>query len=90
MIYWFHLIFRSRQRPENLGLRFGTDYAAMYDSTMARFWFLNDAARARVTRALAAEPRPQVRDPVGGDGPDRARLCGQRTPGVDPGFSLYH
>lgn len=37
---------------QSLGLRFGVDYAAVYDSTMARFWFLNTAARDPITQAL--------------------------------------
>jgi hypothetical protein len=37
-----------------LGLRFGRDYVAAYDSTMARFWFRTDAARRRLPEALAA------------------------------------
>lgn len=35
-----------------LGLRIGTDYNVVYDSTMARFWFFNDNARQRITAAL--------------------------------------
>jgi hypothetical protein len=35
-----------------LGLRIGTDYNVVYDSTMARFWFFNDHARQRITAAL--------------------------------------
>ncbi len=34
------------------GLKFDRDYAAVYDSTMARFWFLNDHARQVITRKL--------------------------------------
>lgn len=37
---------------ENLPLTFGKDYAVVYDSTMARFWFFNDDARHRITAAL--------------------------------------
>lgn len=37
---------------EALPLEFGKDYFAVYDSTMARFWFLNDAAEAMITKAL--------------------------------------
>jgi len=37
---------------EPLPLRFGEDYAAVYDSTMARFWFFNDDARAQISEAL--------------------------------------
>jgi predicted AlkP superfamily pyrophosphatase or phosphodiesterase len=42
-------------RIEPLGLKFGQDYAAVYDSTMARFWFLNDSARDKITKALEQE-----------------------------------
>ena len=42
------------------GLRFGTDYVAFYDSTMARFWFLNDGARATIAAALAEHPRGRI------------------------------
>jgi len=37
-----------KKRIEGLGLLFGSDYAAVYDSTMARFWFMNDQARSLV------------------------------------------
>jgi hypothetical protein len=47
-------------RIDRLGLRFGVDYAAIYDSTMARFWFLKDAARERIVEALRAEPRGEI------------------------------
>tara|TARA_R110001592_G_scaffold86582_7_gene255623 strand:- start:619 stop:1803 length:1185 start_codon:yes stop_codon:yes gene_type:complete len=43
-------------RIEGLGLTFGEDYAAAYDSTMARFWFLKDGVRAIVEAALKEEP----------------------------------
>jgi predicted AlkP superfamily pyrophosphatase or phosphodiesterase len=42
------------------GLRFGVDYAAVYDSTMARFWFLAAGAREILTAALAAEKRGEI------------------------------
>ncbi len=45
---------------EALGLGFGKDYAAVYDSTMARFWFLNDGARAAIVRTLEAEPQGRI------------------------------
>lgn len=41
-----------RARIESLGLVFGTDYAVVYDSTMARFWFFHPRARQRITEAL--------------------------------------
>jgi predicted AlkP superfamily pyrophosphatase or phosphodiesterase len=39
-------------RVEETGLRYGKDFAAVYDSTLARFWFLNDAARRAVRELL--------------------------------------
>ena len=47
-------------RVEATGLRFGEDYAAVYDSTMARFWFLREGARERVEAVLSQEPRGHV------------------------------
>jgi hypothetical protein len=38
---------------EATGLRFGEDYAAVYDSTMMRFWFLRPHAESRIRDALA-------------------------------------
>jgi predicted AlkP superfamily pyrophosphatase or phosphodiesterase len=37
---------------EKLPVRMGKDYAVVYDSTMARFWFFNDRARQVITGAL--------------------------------------
>ncbi|MCA9602930.1 MAG: alkaline phosphatase family protein [Myxococcales bacterium] len=37
---------------EATGLRFGDDYAAVYDSTMLRFWFLKPGSEARIRAAL--------------------------------------
>jgi len=36
-----------------LPLKFGVDYGAVYDSTMARFWFLKPGAKEMITEALA-------------------------------------
>jgi len=47
-------------RIEKLGLNFGVDYAAVYDSTMARFWFMHDDARLRISSALHAEPDGKI------------------------------
>lgn len=38
---------------ERTGLKFGEDYAAVYDSTMARFWYLKPESRAKIEAALA-------------------------------------
>jgi hypothetical protein len=39
-------------RVERLGLRFGKDYAAIFDSTMVRFWFLSPRAEELIRNAL--------------------------------------
>ena len=38
---------------DGLGLKMPDDYLAVYDSTMARFWFFNDRAKAAVRDCLA-------------------------------------
>ena len=45
---------------EALPLRFGRDYAVVYDSTMARFWFFNEQARSQITAALGLVPQGRV------------------------------
>lgn len=49
-----------RARIEPLGLTMGKDYAVVYDSTMARFWFFTDEARSLVTRCLAGVPQGRI------------------------------
>lgn len=39
------------------GLRFGRDYAAVYDSTMMRFWFLRAGAEPKIRAALPDDGR---------------------------------
>ncbi len=41
-----------RARLEPLAVKMGKDYAAVYDSTMARFWFFGDKARRLITECL--------------------------------------
>jgi len=41
-----------RARIDALGYRMGEDYAVVYDSTMARFWFFNDAAERAIIQCL--------------------------------------
>lgn len=45
---------------EALGLDFGRDYVAFYDSTMGRFWPLNDKARAALEGLLSAHPHGRL------------------------------
>jgi Uncharacterized proteins of the AP superfamily len=41
-----------KAKIDRLPLKMGQDYAVVYDSTMARFWFFNDRAREHVTQCL--------------------------------------
>jgi hypothetical protein len=41
-----------KARMDALPLEMGDDYAVVYDSTMARFWFFNERARQQVTECL--------------------------------------
>ncbi|HWD20890.1 MAG TPA: alkaline phosphatase family protein [Verrucomicrobiae bacterium] len=45
---------------EGLPLKMGRDYAVVYDSTMARFWFFNDEARRLVAARLAEIPQGRI------------------------------
>ena len=45
---------------EALGLEWNRDYAAFYDSTMARIWFLNDAARETIVRTLSKHQKGRI------------------------------
>jgi hypothetical protein len=47
-------------RWEKLGLQFGRDYIAVWDSTMARFWFADDTTRRDATAWLHAQPDGEV------------------------------
>lgn len=45
---------------DRTGLQWGVDYHAVYDSTMARFWFGSENARLRVAGALAELPGGRI------------------------------
>jgi hypothetical protein len=49
-----------RARIDALGLQMGVDYAVVYDSTMARFWFLREGVRARIEATLQAIPEGRI------------------------------
>ena len=49
-----------KSRIESLPLRMPQDFAVVYDSTMARFWFANDRARQLVTGLLQAIPQGRI------------------------------
>ena len=40
------------EKIESLNLKFGVDYAAVYDSTMARFWYLTSHAKDIIQKRL--------------------------------------
>jgi hypothetical protein len=63
------------QIVNSLPLEFGKDYFAVYDSTMARFWFLNDRAEKAIGTALERNPdghwlAPETLESWGCDFPD--------------------
>src|SRR5581483_3706188 len=41
-------------------LRMGEDYAVVYDSTMARFWFFNEKARRQIVERLEGVPEGRI------------------------------
>jgi predicted AlkP superfamily pyrophosphatase or phosphodiesterase len=43
-----------------LPLRMGQDYVAVYDSTMARFWFFSETARAQIIACLQSIPQGRI------------------------------
>jgi hypothetical protein len=49
-----------KARIEPLPLVFGKDYAVVYDSTMARFWFFNEDAHRLVTERLQIIPDGRI------------------------------
>jgi hypothetical protein len=49
-----------RAKIEVLPLQMGRDYAVVYDSTMARFWFFNDKARQAIIEALSNVPQGRI------------------------------
>jgi hypothetical protein len=49
-----------RAQVEGLGLKMFQDYAVVYDSTMARFWFFNERARTQIANLLATVPQGRI------------------------------
>jgi hypothetical protein len=47
-------------RFESLGLRYGSDYGAVWDSTMVRFWFLRPGVREKIEGWLAAQQEGSI------------------------------
>lgn len=49
-----------RAKIDQTPLTMGKDYAVIYDSTMARFWFFNDEARPQIESVLAEVPQGRI------------------------------
>lgn len=49
-----------KSRIEALPVKMARDYAVVYDSTMARFWFFNDKARQEITACLQGVPEGRI------------------------------
>ena len=49
-----------RAKIDALGLEFGVDYVCVYDSTLARFWYLQPGAREKIEAALRAVPQGRI------------------------------
>src|SRR5687767_7993373 len=49
-----------RAKVRSLEVKMGRDYAVVYDSTMARFWFFNERARTAVTQLLNTVPEGRI------------------------------
>jgi hypothetical protein len=49
-----------KSQIDALPVRMEKDYAVVYDSTMARFWFFNDRARQLVSEALSHVPEGRI------------------------------
>lgn len=49
-----------KQQIDKLYLKFGKDYAAVFDSTMARFWFFNPPAREQIMEILNSQSAAEL------------------------------
>ncbi len=55
-----HTGYDLQKDVESLGLRFGTDYVAFYDSTMGRFWALHPRAKTQLESLLSDHPMGRI------------------------------
>lgn len=53
-------LFDLRSRIDALPVRMGRDYAVVYDSTMARFWFFHPGVREQIEGVLRASPEGRI------------------------------
>lgn len=49
-----------KAKIDALGFKMGEDYAVVYDSTMARFWFFNDRAQKEIIECLEDVPEGEI------------------------------
>ncbi len=76
---------------EGLKLKFGKDYAAVYDSTMGRFWYFNDHAKNTIREKFSDIPHTSV---VGEEDKERFRvnfpdnMYGEDILLLDPGWQI--
>ena len=49
-----------KAKIDSLPVQMEKDYAVVYDSTMARFWFFNEGARQTITQALLGVPQGRI------------------------------
>lgn len=55
-----HISYDLMSQVDALGLSYGRDYVAFYDSTIARFWFLNGKAEKKIRDMLDTVPVGRV------------------------------
>jgi predicted AlkP superfamily pyrophosphatase or phosphodiesterase len=80
-----------KSQIKTLELKFGNDYVAVYDSTMARFWFFNEHAREKIMKVLASQTDAKVltqadKQEFGIDFPDN--MFGEEILLFDPGIQI--
>jgi len=49
-----------KNEVERVGAKFGKDYAAVYDSTMARFWFFHEDSKQLILERLSSIPHAHI------------------------------
>lgn len=80
-----------KKKIEALNMEFGRDYVATYDSTMGRFWPLNDSAETLILEVLENTPHSSIvteeqKKQYGIDFPDN--MYGQIILLMDPGWQI--
>ena len=80
-----------KRQIENLGFTFGKDYVAIYDSTLGRFWFLNERVKGEIIEKLQSLPHSSLvtkseKMMYGIDFPDN--MYGEEILLMDPGYQI--